>query len=131
MACKAILKLVRCVVAEVFRYPTEDATVNDLCKFMYDRFPTLLGQPIRAFNDKPCLHEDWWVEEKINDGYVIPGANDNEQALRNIYRWGRKNAIDKRDWFFIDGHKELLLHQVTELIPTLFMEAKKVSERRN
>lgn len=118
-------------MAEVFRYPTEDTTVNDLCKFMYDRIPTLLGQPIRAFNDTPSLHEDWWVEEKINDGYVIPGVNDNEQALRNIYRWGRKNAIDKGDWFFIDGHKELLLHQVTELIPTLFMAAKTVLERRN
>ncbi len=123
-------------MAEVFRYPTEDATVNDLCKFMYDRFPTLLGPPIRAFNDKPCLDEDWWVEKKINDGYVIPGANDNEQALRNIYRWGRKNAIDKGietgdcgDWFLIDYHKELLLHQVTELIPTLFMGAKKVFEK--
>jgi hypothetical protein len=53
-------------------------------------------------------------------------VNDNEQGLRNIYRWGRHIAIEKGDWFFIDYHKELLLHQVTELIPTLFMKAAEI-----
>lgn len=108
---------------EVVRYPTTNQVVNDLCKFIYERLPAAICKPIPAYGDKPSLAEDWWVEDKIKQGYVVPNGNDNEQGLRNIYRWGRYIAIEKGDWFFIDHHKELLLHQVTELIPTLFMKA--------
>ena len=104
-----------------YTYPTTNPIVNDLCKFLYDRLPSAICKPIEV--KVPCLHEDWWVEEKIKLGYVVPGVNDNEQGLRNIYRWGRHIAIEQGDWFFIDHHKELLLHQVTELIPTFFMKA--------
>lgn len=113
----------KCAEAKVYRYPTDNSVVNDLCKFMYERLPAAICKPIDAINDKPSLAETWWVEEKIAMGYIIPGVNDNESGLRNIYRWGRKIAIDSGDWHFIDYHKELLLHQITELMPTLFMKA--------
>lgn len=47
------------------------------------------------------------------------------KSLFNIYRWGKKIAIDKGELFLIDYHKELLLHQITELFPTLFIMARK------
>lgn len=108
---------------EAVRYPTSSQVVNDLCKFIYERLPAAICKPIPAYGDKPSLAEDWWVEKKMEQGYVIPGVNDTEQGLRNIYRWGRHIAIERGDWYFIDYHKELLLHQVIELIPTLFMKA--------
>lgn len=108
------------------RYPSRNEVVNDLCKFMWDRLPTCICKPIQAVNDKPSLCEDWWVDEKIKAGYSIPGVNNTEDGLRKIYRWGRHIAIEKGDWFNIDYHKELLLHQITELMPILFMKAGKV-----
>jgi hypothetical protein len=111
-------------------YPTNNPVVNDLCKFFYERLPTVICKPIPAYNDTSSLAEDWWVEKKIQDGVIVPGVNDNEQGLRNIYRWGRHIAIEKGDWFFIDYHKELLLHQVTELIPALPLMADKIQQEQ-
>lgn len=108
-------------------YPTNNPVVNDLCKFLYDRLPTAICKPISAHGDKPSLAEDWWVEDKIQQGYVVPCVNDNEQGLRNIYRWGRYNAIVKGELWNIDYHKELLLHQVTVLVPILFLMASEIN----
>lgn len=115
--------MLECAAAKIYRYPTDNTAVNDLCKFMYERLPAAICKPIAAVNDSPSLQENWWVEEKIAMGYIVPGVNDNETGLRNIYRWGRKIAVDSGDWYRIDYHKELLLHQITELMPTLFMKA--------
>ena len=109
-----------------YSYPTSDPVVNDLCKFFYERMPAAICKPIPAYGEKPSLAEDWWVEKKIQNGVIVPGVNDNEQGLRNIYRWGRYIAIEKGDWCNIDYHKELLLNQITVLIPTLFMKAKDI-----
>ena len=112
-------------------YPTTCPVVNDLCKFFYERMPAAICKPIPAYGEKPSLAEDWWVEKKIQGGVVVPGVNDNEQGLRNIYRWGRYIAIEKGDWCNIDYHKELLLHQITVLIPTLFMKAKDIRDAQD
>lgn len=114
------------LMVELCRYPTNDATINDLCKFLYERLPAAICKPIHT--DLPSLAEDWWVEEKVAAGYVIPGVNDNEQGLRLVYRWGRHVAITSGDWFAIDYHKELLLHQITELIPTLFFAVANIQQ---
>jgi hypothetical protein len=112
-------------------YPTNNPVVNDLCKFFYDRLPAAICKPIPAYGDIPSLAEDWWVEKKIQDGVIVPGVNDNEQGLRNIYRWGRYVAIEKHgDLLNIDYHKELLLHQVTELIPVLFLMAGNIQQEQ-
>lgn len=116
-------------MAEVgYTYPTTCSVVNDLCKFIYERLPAAICKPIPAYGEKPSLAEDWWVEKKIQDGVVVPGVNDNEQGLRNIYRWGRYVAVEKGEWDKIDYHKELLLNQITVLIPTLFMKAKDIRD---
>lgn len=67
-----------------YRYPTEDILVNDICEFLYNRLPSLFGSAPKVFNDKPSLQEDWWVEEKIKAGYIIPNINDNEESLQHI-----------------------------------------------
>ena len=116
-------------MAEVgYTYPTTCSVVNDLCKFIYERLPAAICKPIPAYGEKPSLAEDWWVEKKIQDGVVVPGVNDTEQGLRNIYRWGRYVAVEKGEWDKIDYHKELLLNQITVLIPTLFMKAKDIRD---
>jgi len=106
-----------------YTYPTTCPVVNDLCKFFYERLPAAICKPIPAYGEKPSLAEDWWVEKKIQGGVVVPGVNDNEQGLRNIYRWGRYVAIEKGEKI---KQKLIQIQKAEKVVQTLKMEYKEL-----
>lgn len=101
-------------------YPTGDRLIDELAEFAAARLPTIHtpAQP-----RQPCLAEDWWVEERLAEGRVFPMPKlSPEEGLRWCWRFAR----DRCPFWCGDERADLLLHQMTELLPTMFGVAQQI-----
>lgn len=91
-----------------------DDTVGDLLRFSFERLP----KPAAPYNDRPCLAEDWFVED------ARPFAMNylTEADLRRIWRVAR---LQRLGLFHGRGCPWLLLHQMSELLDMFFRQAAK------
>lgn len=115
---------------DVMRYPTGDKLIDDLTEFCGARLKSIYGEYPRAHNDRPCLAEDWWVEAKMIQNISFPLEKlDREAALRICWRWARNRNVESGAILSgqsADDAADLLLHQMAELMPTMFAMARAV-----
>jgi hypothetical protein len=125
----------------IYRYPTGEKTVDELTEFAAARLPTIFGKPPQAFNDKPSMAENWWIEDRLAENFSCPLTPDNpENGLRTIYRWARIKANNERlsalaqnkrsNMMTTEDHAMLLLHQIGEFIPTMAMKALEIHQEQ-
>ena len=110
----------------VYRYPTGDTLIDDLTEFCAARLKATFGNYPKALNDAPCLAEDWWVADQMVRNISFPLLKlDRETAFRVCWRWARNRFPVGND-----NAADLLLHQMAELLPTLFGHAKPIAKAK-
>lgn len=102
------------------RYPTGNKLLDDLTEFCGARLHSIFGKPPQC--RVPSLAEDWWVEEALGIGAHFPIPGDREAGLRTCYRWARNRNVETGRVLVqsTEAAAWQLLHQASELIPTLF-----------
>ena len=96
------------------------STEIDLYKFHIARLPKV-SEP---FKSKPCLAEEWFVE----DALPCVGNYVTKDELRKIWRVAR---LQRLGLFSGAGCPRLLLHQMTQLLPELFTKALQIFEEQS
>lgn len=89
-----------------------DGVIDDLRRFMFER----LAKPPQPANGKPCMSEDWWIEDARSQAPNWLSEND----LRRIWRVARMQRIGLERGA---GCPWLLLHQMTDLFDAMFGRA--------
>lgn len=101
------------------KFPTGDPLIDDLSIFCAARLANLHSprQP-----RTPSLAEDWWVVDRLAEGRLFPMPKlPAEQGLRWAWRWARDMAVERGR--STEGAADLLLHQMTELMPLILSHA--------
>lgn len=96
---------------------------NGVIPFTWDRLP--LNETPQPVNGMPCLQEDWFIEDAIKAGSQFSWRGRScEESLRLLYRFARKRNTERG--YQTSQYHWLILHQVEELLPAVFMVAGKV-----
>ena len=120
-------------MTEVQRFPTGNDLIDQLCHFSAARLKSIFGPYPEAHGGKPSLAEDWWAQDQMarNVSFPIEGM-DRETGLRICYRWARNRNVERAvvGAPFVDSAAaaDLLLHQMSELMPTMFHAARTIFE---
>lgn len=99
---------------------TADITTlcNGVIPFIWDRLQLGGGREVKI----PSLREDWFVEDALAAGcpFVWRGR-DPETSLRLLFRYARDSQFERDTYHPFAA--ELLLHQMTQLMPVLVAKA--------
>lgn len=111
------------------RYPTGDVLLDHLVEFLAGRLPQFFGPAPRAYDDRPSLAENWWVEDRLAEGRTFPGFATTQDGLRACYRWALNRNVETGNILFVSAEDaaDLLLQQITELFPSLFGQAARLA----